>query len=55
MTKSDVLDILRDMPDEIDVDKLIYTLYSRRKIEVAEADAEAGRESSHIVGPYRLT
>jgi hypothetical protein len=45
--KSDVIELLRDMPEEIDVDKLIYTLYFRRKIEVAEADAEAGREISH--------
>ena len=47
MKKSDIMEILRDMPEELDIDKLIYTLYVRRKIELAEADAEAGREISH--------
>jgi hypothetical protein len=44
--KSDVLELLRDMPEDIDVDKLLYTLYVRRKIEIAEADAEGGRDVS---------
>ena len=47
MKKSDIMEILRDMPEELDIDKLIYTLYVRRKIELAEADVEAGREISH--------
>jgi len=40
MKKSDVLALLEDMPDDIDTDKLIYTLFVRRKIEVAEASSE---------------
>lgn len=47
MKKSDVLELLRDMPEELDVDKFIYTLYVRRMIERGMADADAGREISH--------
>ena len=43
MTKSQVLKILRAQPEELDVDRLIYTLYVRRKIEQGIADADAGR------------
>ena len=47
MKKSDVLELLKDMPEEIDVDKLIYTLYLKRKLELAEADITAGRVIPH--------
>ncbi len=46
MKKSEILELLRDEPEELDVDKFIYTLYLRRKLELALADAEAGRELS---------
>jgi|DewCreStandDraft_5_1066085.scaffolds.fasta_scaffold02263_7 hypothetical protein len=46
MKKSEILDLLRDEPEELDVDKFIYTLYLRRKLELALVDAEAGRELS---------
>jgi hypothetical protein len=48
MKKVDVIKLMRDIPDdaEIDIDKLMYALYLRRKIEIAEADAEAGRDIS---------
>jgi hypothetical protein len=42
--KSDVLELIRDMPDEIDIQQLIYVLYVRRKIELGDADAAIGRE-----------
>ena len=47
MRKEEVLDILEKMPDEVDVDKLIYTLYLKRKLELAEADITAGRVIPH--------
>lgn len=47
MRKSDVLEMLREMPEELDIDKLIYTLYVRRKIELGVAAADAGRAISH--------
>ena len=40
MKKCDVMALLEHMPEEIDVDELIYTLYVRRKIELAEASTE---------------
>lgn len=47
MKKEDVLDILEKMPDELDVDQLIYTLYLKRKLELAKADIAAGRVVPH--------
>lgn len=35
MKKSDVLELLQEMPEELDVEKLIYTLYLKRKLEIA--------------------
>jgi hypothetical protein len=42
--KSDVIELIRDMPDEIDIQQLIYALYVRKKIEQGDADAAVGRE-----------
>jgi hypothetical protein len=42
MRKSDVLDLLRDMPDELDIEKLIYTSTS------------VGRSTRPYVTPARL-
>ena len=48
MKKADVIKLMGNIPDDvdIDIDKLMYALYVRRKIEIAEADAEAGRDIS---------
>jgi predicted RNA-binding protein YlqC (UPF0109 family) len=45
--KSEIVELLRDLPEEIDVEKLIYTLYVRRQIEIGLADADAGRFITH--------
>jgi len=42
MKKQDVLDLMHDMPDEVDVEELMYRLYLRAKLEKAEAALEAG-------------
>ena len=47
MRKSDVLDPLRDMPEELDIEKLNSMLYVRRKIELGRAAADAGETISH--------
>ena len=47
MKKHDVLALLHEMPDNIDPDDLMYRLYLRQKIEVAEAAAEAGDVIPH--------
>lgn len=40
--KHDVLALLREMPDDIDTDDLMYRLYLRQKLQAAEAAAETG-------------
>ena len=47
MKKHDVLALLHEMPDDIDTDDLMYRLYLRHKIEVAEEATEAGDVVSH--------
>ena len=42
MKKKDVIELLQEMPDDIDADDLIYRLYLKQKLEAAEAAAEAG-------------
>jgi hypothetical protein len=45
MKKTEVLELVLDLPNDIDVDidKLIYALYVRREIERGLADADQGR------------
>jgi len=45
--KNDVLALLREMPEDIDTDDLMYRLYLRQKLEAAEAAAETGDIISH--------
>ena len=44
--KQDVIDLIRQLPDEVDVEDLIYRLYLREKLAAAEADIAAGRTLS---------
>jgi len=44
--KEEVLDLLRQMPDEVDVEELIYRLYLLEKLAAAEEDIAAGRTLS---------
>ena len=44
--KDEVLEMLRQMPDEVDVEELIYRLYLLEKLAAAEADIVAGRTLS---------
>ena len=47
MAKQQVLDLLNDLPDQVDIDEVIYRLYLRQKIELAEQDVREGRILSH--------
>lgn len=38
MKKSDVLEMMRDLPEEMDIDQFIYSLWLWRKVERALAD-----------------
>lgn len=40
MTKSEVIALVHDQPEELDIDKFIYTLYMRRQIELGLTTAD---------------
>ena len=44
--KQEVIDLVRQLPDNVDVEDLIYRLYLREKLAAAEADIAAGRTFS---------
>lgn len=46
VAKADVLDLVQALPDDIDIEDLIYRLYLREKLAAAEADIAAGRTVS---------
>ena len=52
ISKKQVLEIVKDLPEEIDIDEIIYRLYLRQKLEAAEEDVREGRVVSHeeVVG-----
>jgi hypothetical protein len=43
MHKEEVLELVRQLPDGVDIEELIYRLYLREKLAAAEADIAAGR------------
>lgn len=47
MKKSDALEVLRTMPEEIDTEELMYRLYLKEKLEAGEAALRAGRVVPH--------
>ena len=47
MKKDAILELLRDMPEDIDADELMYRLNLRQKLEASEAALEAGQVFSH--------
>ncbi|HXH14434.1 MAG TPA: hypothetical protein VNP04_32300 [Alphaproteobacteria bacterium] len=44
--KDEVLELVRQLPDEIDIEELIYRLYLLEKLAAAEADIAAGQTLS---------
>ncbi|MCK4763096.1 MAG: hypothetical protein KAW12_12950 [Candidatus Aminicenantes bacterium] len=47
IAKSQLLEMVRELPEEIDIDDMMYRLYLRQKLEAAEKDIEEGRVISH--------
>ena len=47
MKKCEILELMRDLPEDLEVDKFIYTLWFRRKIEHAVAEAEKDEGIPH--------
>jgi len=46
MRKEEVLELIRQLPDEVDLEEVIYRLYLCEKLAAAEADMAAGRTLS---------
>lgn len=46
VSRSEVLNLVNEFPEEIDVEELIYRLYLREKLAAAEEDIAAGRTLS---------
>lgn len=44
--KEEMLELLRQFPDEVDIEELIYRLYLREKLVAAEAEIAARRTLS---------
>ena len=44
--KEEMLELVRQMPDAVDIEELIYRLYLREKLASAESDVAAGRTIS---------
>ena len=47
IAKQQVLELIKDLPEEVDVDEVMYRLYLRQKLEAAEKDVQEGRLVSH--------
>jgi predicted RNA-binding protein YlqC (UPF0109 family) len=47
IAKKKILELIKDLPDEVDIEEIIYRLYLRQKLEVAEKDVQEGRVISH--------
>lgn len=47
ITKQQILELVKELPDEIDIDELMYRLYLIQKLETAEKDVLEGFLVSH--------
>ncbi len=47
IAKKQILELVKDLPEEVDIDEVMYRLYLRQKIESAEEDVREGRLVSH--------
>jgi translation initiation factor 2 beta subunit (eIF-2beta)/eIF-5 len=47
IAKQQVFDLIKDLPDELDIDEIMYRLYVRQKLETAEKDVQEGRIILH--------
>jgi len=47
IAKQQILELIKDLPEEVDVDEVMYRLYLRQKLEAAEKDVQEGRLVSH--------
>lgn len=45
--KKQILEIINNFPEEVDIDEMMYRLYLKEKIELAEQDVKEGNLVSH--------
>lgn len=42
IAKQQIFELVKDLPDELDIDEIMYRLYVRQKLETAEKDVRRG-------------
>jgi hypothetical protein len=47
IAKQQVINLIKELPEKIDIAELMYRLYLRQKLEAAEEDVREGRLISH--------
>lgn len=47
IAKQQILKLIKDLPDKVDIDEVMYRLYLRQKLEAAEKDVRRGRLVLH--------
>ncbi len=47
IAKQQVFELIKDLPEEVEIDEIMYRLYIRQKLETAEKDVREGRIISH--------
>lgn len=47
IAKNQVMDLIKGLPEQIDIEDLMYRLYLREKIEAAENDVKNGKLIPH--------
>jgi predicted transcriptional regulator len=55
MTKQEVLELMRDLPEEFDIEQLMYRLYVLQRIQEGERAIEQGRFVSHEEAKRRIS
>ena len=43
IAKRQVFELIKDLPEEVDIDEIMYRLYLRQKLDAAEKDVREGR------------
>ncbi len=47
ISKQQISELIEDLPEEVDIDEIIYRLYLRQKLEAAEEDIRNNRLLDH--------
>ena len=55
ISKSKLETLLKELPEKVDIEEVMYRLYLLQKIEAGEADIREGRVLSHKVTMKRLS